>query len=164
MAKKKITKKPVSKRTTRATLDERNERLGNTDAPKPRKPRAQKPKPVVTTEPAINTVWREGTVEEFLGETQIVTPPAEEVRPYTHSYIFSSPVEYTKVNKNFIDSAWEWINFKLDDAKVYWKKHDPITVITDFAFAHPLMFGVVFSVVVGVVALGAAAAAQYFRW
>jgi hypothetical protein len=164
MAKKKITKKPVSKRTTRATLDERNERLGNTDAPKPRKPRTQKPKVVVTTEPAINTVWREGTAEEFLGETQTVTPPAEEVRPYTHSYIFSPPVEYTKVNKNFIDSAWEWINFKLDDAKVYWKKHDPITVITDFSFSHPLIFGVVFSVVVGVAALCVAVAAQYFRW
>jgi hypothetical protein len=164
MAKKKNTKKPVSKRTTRATLEERNERLGNTDAPKPRKPRAQKPKVVVTTEPATETVWREGTVEEFLGETQTVTPPAEEVRPYTHSYIFPPPVEYTKVNKNFIDSAWELINFKLDDVKVYWKKHDPITVITDFSFSHPLIFGVVFSVVVGVVALGAAAAAQYFRW
>jgi hypothetical protein len=119
---------------------------------------------VVTTEPATETVWREGTVEEFLGETQTVTPPAEQVRPYTHSYIFPPPVEYTKVNKNFIDSAWELLNFKLDDVKVYWKKHDPITAITDFAFAHPLMFGVVFSVVVGVVALGAAAAAQYFRW
>jgi hypothetical protein len=164
MAKKKITKKPVSKRTTPDTLDERNERLGKTDAPKTRKPRAQKPKVVVTTEPAINTVWREGTVEEFLGETQTVTPPAEEVRPYTHSYIFSPPVEYTKVNKNFIDSAWEWINFKLDDAKVYWKKHDPITVITDFAFAHPLIFGIGFCTTLGVASLGVALLAQYFKW
>lgn len=161
--KKKITKKPVSKRTTRATLDERNERLGKTDAPKTRKPRAQKPKVVVTTEPAINTVWREGTAEEFLGDTQ-TTPPAEEVRPYTHSYIFSPPVEYTKVNKNFIDSAWEWINFKLDDAKVYWKKHDPITVITDFAFTHPLIFGIGFCTVLGAASLGVALLAQYFKW
>lgn len=164
MAKKKNTKKPVSKRTTRATLEERNERLGNTDAPKPRKPRAQKPKVVVTTEPATETVWREGTAEEFLGETQTVTPPAEEVRPYTPSYIFPPPVEYTKVNNNFVDSAWEWINFKLDDAKVYWKKNDPITAIRDFAFTHPLIFGVGFAAVVGVVALGAAVAFQYLRW
>jgi hypothetical protein len=162
MAKKKI-KKPVSKRTTRATLDERNKRLGKTDAPKTRKPRAQKPKVVVTTEPAINTVWREGTAEEFLGDTQI-TPPAEEVRPYTHSYIFSPPVEYTKVNKNFIDSAWEWINFKLDDAKVYWKKHDPITAITDFAFAHPLFFAIVFSTAVLIVVLAFGITARIFGW
>jgi hypothetical protein len=162
MAKKKI-KKPVSKRTTRATLDERNKRLGKTDAPKTRKPRAQKPKVVVTTEPAINTVWREGTAEEFLGDTQ-TTPPAEEVRPYTHSYIFSPPVEYTKVNKNFIDSAWEWINFKLDDAKVYWKKHDPITAITDFAFAHPLFFAIVFSTAVLIVVLAFGIAARIFGW
>ena len=164
MAKKKITKKPVSKRTTRATTEERNERLGNTDAPKPRKPRAQKPKVVVTTEPATETVWREGTTEEFLGETQTVTPPAEEVRPYTPSYIFPPPVEYTKVNKNFVDSAWELLNFKLDDAKVYWKKHDPIAAIRDFAFTHPLIFGVGFAAVVGVVALGAAVAFRYLRW
>jgi len=164
MAKKKNTKKPVSKRTTRATLDERNERLGKTDAPKPRKPRTQKPKVVVTTEPAINTVWREGTAEEFLGETQTVTPPAEEVRPYTHSYIFSPPVEYTKVNKNFIDSAWEWINFKLDDAKVYWKKHDPITVITDFSFSHPIFFAIVFSTAVLIVVLAFGIAARIFGW
>jgi len=165
MAKKKNTKKPVSKRTTRATLDERNERLGKpvskrttpdtldernerlgkTDAPKPR---AQKPEVVVTTEPAINTVWREGTAEEFLGDTQTTPPPAE----------------YTKVNKNFIDSAWEWINFKLDDAKVYWKKHDPITVITDFAFAHPLIFGIGFCTALGAASVGVALLAQYFKW
>ena len=42
MAQKKNTKKPVSKRTTRATLDERNNSLGKTDAPKTRKPRAKK--------------------------------------------------------------------------------------------------------------------------
>jgi len=149
MAKKKITKKPVSKRTTPDTLDERNERLGKTDAPKPRKPRAQKPKPVITTEPAINTVWREGTAEEFLGDTQTTPPP---------------PVEYTKVNKNFIDSAWEWINFKLDDAKAYWKKHDPITAITDFAFAHPLFFAIVFSTAVLIVVLAFGIAARIFGW
>ena len=164
MAKKKITKKPVSKRTTRATTEERNERLGNTDAPKPRKPRVKKPTVVVTTEPASKVLWFEGSAAEFLGETQTVTPPAEEVRPYTPSYIFPPPVEYTKVNNNFIDSAWELINFKLDDLKVYWKKNDPITAIRDFAFTHPLIFGVGFAAVVGVVALGAAVAFRYLRW
>ena len=164
MAKKKNTKKPVSKRTTRATLDERNERLGKSDAPKTRKPRTKKPTVVVTPEPASKVLWFEGSAAEFLGETQTVTPPAEEVRPYTHSYIFSPPVEYTKVNKNFIDSAWEWINFKLDDAKVYWKKTDPIAAIRDFAFTHPLIFGVGFAAVVGVVALGTAAAFRYLTW
>jgi hypothetical protein len=149
MAKKKITKKPVSKRTTPDTLDERNERLGKTDAPKTRKPRAQKPKPVITTEPAINTVWREGTAEEFLGDTQTTPPP---------------PVEYTKVNKNVVYSAWEWINFKLDDAKAYWKKHDPITAITDFAFAHPLFFAIVFSTAVLIVVLAFGIAARIFGW
>ena len=138
MAKKKITKKPVSKRTTRATLDERNERLGNTDAPKTRKPRAQKPKVVVTTEPAINTVWREGTAEEFLGETQ-TTPP---------------PVEYTKVNKNVVYSAWEWINFKLDDAKAYCRKRDSVTLIQDIAFDYPATFAISFCVVLSAVCIG----------
>lgn len=55
MAKKKNTKKPVSKRTrtTRDTLDARNESL----TPKARKPRApRKPKVTVTTEPAFITV------------------------------------------------------------------------------------------------------------
>jgi hypothetical protein len=158
MAKKKNTKKPVSKRTTRATLDERNERLGKTDAPKPR---VKKTKPVITTEPAINTVWREGSAAEFLGDTdpQIVsqvvskvvswTPPAPQL---TESGYRS--VEYTKVNKNFIGSAWEWINFKLDDAKVYWKKNDPITAITDFSFAHPLIFAISFCVVLSAVCIG----------
>ena len=138
MAKKKITKKPVSKRTTRAALDERNERLGNTDAPKPRKPRAQKPKVVTTTEPAIETVWREGTAEEFLGETQTAPPP----------------VEYTKVNKNILDSAWEWINFKLDDAKAYCKKRDSVTLIRDIAFDYPATFGISFCVVLSAVCVG----------
>jgi len=166
--KKKITKKPVSKRTTRATLDERNERLGKTDAPKPR---VKKTKPVITTEPAINTVWREGSAAEFLGDTdpQIVsqvvskvvswTPPAPHL---TESGYRSA--EYTKVNKNVVDSAWEWINFKLDDAKVYWKKHDPITAITDFSFAHPLIFGIGFCTVLGAASLGVALLAQYFKW
>jgi hypothetical protein len=163
MAKKKI-KKPVSKRVKK------------TDIPKVRKPRVKKPKSVVTTEPAIKTVWSEGSVNDFLADVGAVptpvpthadtplVPPVEEVRPYTHSYIFSPPVEYTKVNKNFIDSAWEWINFKLDDAKVYWKKHNPITAITDFAFAHPLFFAIVFSTAVLIVVLAFGIAARIFGW
>ena len=139
MAKKKITKKPVSKRTTRAALDERNERLGNTDAPKPRKPRAQKPKVVVTTEPASKVLWFEGSAAEFLGETQTAPPP---------------PVEYTKVNKNIVDSAWEWINFKLDDAKAYCRKRDSVTLIRDIAFDYPATFGISFCVVLSAVCVG----------
>lgn len=53
MAKKKTVKKPVTKRTrtTRATIEQRNESLA------PKKPRApRKPKVTVTTEPAIVTV------------------------------------------------------------------------------------------------------------
>ena len=138
MAKKKITKKPVSKRTTRATIDERNERLGTSDAPKTRKPRVKKPEVVTTTEPAIETVWREGTAEEFLGETQTVPPP----------------VEYTKVNKNIVYSAWEWINFKLDDAKAYCSKRDSVTLIQDIAFEYPATFGISFCVVLSAVCVG----------
>lgn len=167
MAKKKNTKKPVSKRTTRATLDERNERLGKTDASKTRKPRAQKPEVVVTTEPAINTDWDIKTDDWRKGIDPSVVSEVEKILPPAPSCYISYPdrkVEYTKVNKNVVYSAWEWINFKLDDAKVYWKKNDPITAINEFAFAHPLIFGIGFVAVVGTVALGVAVAFRYLRW
>jgi hypothetical protein len=166
MAKKKNTKKPVSKRTTRATLDERNERLGKTDASKTRKPRSKKPEVVVTTEPAINTVFVNRSVEDIINDPFVVSEVEKIIPPAPSCYI-SYPdrkVEYTKVNKNVVYSAWEWINFKLDDAKVYWKKNDPITAINQFAFAHPLIFGIGFVAVVGTVALGVAVAFRYLRW
>lgn len=146
MAKKKNTKKSVSKRNK------------TTAAPKTRKPRAQKPEVVVTTESAITTVCPEVNAVEIPSDPQVVLEVASIVPPAPIE------VEYTKVNKNVFDSAWEWINFKLDDAKVFWKKTDPIAAIRDFAFTHPLIFGIGFAAVVGAVALGAAVAFRYLRW
>jgi len=173
MAKKKNTKKPVSKRTTPDTLDERNERLGKTDAPKTRKPRTQKPKVVVTTEPAINTVWREGTVEEFLGDTdpqvvsQVVskvvswTPPAPELPKSGSTPLIPIDVEWTKSSKyGWTDAAHE----VYDDFISKFKKKDCISEIQEFAFAHPLLFGIAFSTAVLIVVLGFGIAARIFGW
>jgi hypothetical protein len=174
MAKKKI-KKPVSKRTTRATLDERNKRLGKTDAPKARKPRAKKPESVVTTEPAVKTLWREGSVEEFLADyenhgrpdptvvSQVVswTPPAPEIPKSGSAPVVPVEVEWTRVSKNgWSDAAGELY----DDFISRMKKSDYTTKVFEFAFSHPLIFGISFCTALTAVAVGVAVLARYFRW
>ena len=162
MAKKKI-KKPVSKRVKK------------TDAPKARKPRAKKPESVVTTEPAVKTLWREGSVEEFLADyenhgrpcptvvSQVAawTPPAPEL-PKSGSYpAVPVEVEWTRVSKNgWMDSAAELY----DDFISKMKKSDYSTKVLEFAFAHPLIFGIAFCTALASVAIGVAALARYFRW
>ena len=173
MAKKKI-KKPVSKRTTRATLDERNKRLGKTDAPKTRKPRAKKPESVITTEPAVKTLWREGSVEEFLADhadhddhdhrnPSMVswTPPAPEIPKSGSHPAVPVEVEWTKVSDNgWFDAAAELY----DDFISKMKKSDYTTKVFEFAFSHPLIFGISFCAALTAVAVGVAMLARYFRW
>jgi len=155
MAKKKITK-PVSKRVKK------------TDAPKSRKPRAKKPKSVVTTEPAIKTVWSEGSVNDFLADvgaapTQVDTP-------------LVPPVEYTKISvptrlddldysekpnswvsaiKEFADRTTDWV----DDA--FAARFDKLKT---FAFDYPLVFAIAFCTALTGIAIGVAAVMRYFRW
>jgi len=168
MAKKKI-KKPVSKRvakprTTRATLEQRNEALGQ-PAPKPRKPRTMKPKVVTTTEPAIETVWKAGSAEDFLANTAngpVFIPNYPEQR-----------VEYTKVlRSSFVDDIAPWNSAFTVMCECTSKV---ITVVThgfvrgfqkvkEFAFDHPLIFGIGFCVALTGVAVAVATAARYFRW
>ena len=155
MAKKKITK-PVSKRVKK------------TDAPKARKPRAKKPKSVVTTEPAIKTVWSEGSVNDFLADvgavpTQVDTP-------------LVPPVEYTKISvptrlddldysekpnswisaiKEFADRTTDWV----DD--VFAARFDKLKT---FAFDYPLVFAIAFCTALTGISIGVAAVMRYFRW
>lgn len=169
MAKKKI-KKPVNKRvaktrrTTRATLEQRNERLGQ-DAPKTRKPRTPKPKVVTTTEPAIETVWKTGSAEDFLANTAngpVFIPNYPEQR-----------VEYTKVSRSsFVDDIAPWNSaFKVmseSTSKVFnVVTHGSVRrfeKVKEFAFDHPLTFAITFCTTLTGVAIAAAAAARYFRW
>lgn len=172
MAKKKI-KKPVSKRvaktprTTRATLEQRNERLGQ-DAPKTRKPRTQKPKVVTTTEPAIETVWKAGSAEEFLADTAASGP----VFIPTYS---EQRVEFTKVHVptrlDYMDDSktetWTSAIKKLHGRISNWFSEvgeRPIEKLKEFAFEHPLTFAITFCTVLTGVAIAVAAAARYFRW
>jgi hypothetical protein len=176
MAKKKI-KKPVSKRvtktrrTTRATLDERNETLGQT-APKTRKPRAQKPKVVTTTEPAIETVWKTGSVAEFLDDTAAPQTPAAPVfipnYPEQKVEYAAAPTRYWEIDENaekqgFFDSVLDQI------AQVkYWltgtRKTDSVHKYSVWAFNHPMLFGIGLSALLCAIAAGVAAAMRYFKW
>lgn len=176
MAKKKI-KKPVSKRvaktprTTRATLEQRNETLGQ-DAPKPRKPRAKKPKVVTTTEPAIETVWNTGSAKEFLADTAATVPASGSV------FIANYPeqrVEFTKVSVpsrlDYLDEIkpenWTSVikGFHADISKWFDEAADrPIEKLKEFAFDHPLTFAIAFCTVLTGVTIAAAAAMRYFRW
>lgn len=173
MAKKKTTKKPVSKRvakaprTTRASLEQRNETLGR-DTPKPRKPRAKKPKVVTTTEPAIETVWNTGSAKEFLSDTAANGP----VFIPTYS---EQRVEFTKVNVptrlDYMDDirteTWTSAIKELHGRISSWFSEvgeRPIEKLKEFAFEHPLTFAITFCTVLTGVAIAAAAAMRYFRW
>ena len=159
MAKKKI-KKPVSKRVKK------------TDTPKVRKPRVKKPKSVVTTEPAIKTVWSEGSVNDFLADVGAVPTPAP-----THADTpLVPPVEYTKISvptrldyfddlekpnswisaiKEFANRTTDWV----DD--VFDARFDKLKT---FAFDYPLVFAISFCTALTGIAIGVAAVMRYFRW
>jgi len=188
MAKKK-TKKPVSKRvskprTTRATLEQRNEALGQ---PKTRKPRAKKIKQdsvevTITEGPA--TQWVSGSADDFLDDNhpQVVskvvswvpseeaswvssTEPAAPSIPTSGSvFIPNYPdqkVEFTKVNKNgWVDAAGE----VYDDFICKMQKSEFTTTVRDFAFAHPMIFGIAFCTGILCVLTVTAVAARYFGW
>jgi hypothetical protein len=111
MAKKKTNKKPVSKRITKAAPKTR----------KPRTPRAQKPEVVVTTEPAIETVWRSGTVEEFLADTAPAPAPVAETYKFT-----VQPVEFTRMKSptlaETLKSQWDELTNSFANAPpaIFW--------------------------------------------
>jgi len=176
MAKKK-TKKPVSKRvaktprTTRATIEQRNEMLGR-DTPKPRKPRTKKAKVVTTTEPAIETVWKAGSAEDFLADTAVSVPASGSV------FIANYPeqrVEFTKVHvpsrlddmDNKQTETWTSAIKELHGNISKWfdeAADRPIEKLKEFAFEYPLTFAIVFCTALTGVAISAAAAVRYFRW
>lgn len=123
MAKK--TKKLVSKRIKPVV------------APKaPRKPYAKAVKPVeapvvvVTTEPAVQTLLQVEATDKPLNIT------------------WNYPVEYTKVSKDepLGDKVLDYTTSVITKVKSFFNKSDYITDIRDAAFAHPLIFGVLFAV------------------
>jgi hypothetical protein len=154
MAKKKI-KKPVSKRVKK------------TDAPKVRKPRAKKPKSVVTTEPAIKTVWSEGFVNDFLAD--VGAAPSQVDAPLV------PPVEYTKMrvptrldylNNSEKPNSWISAITEMADRTTDWLE-DAVVARFDklktFAFDHPLVFAIAFCTALTGIAISVAAVMRYFR-
>jgi hypothetical protein len=126
MAKK--TKKLVSKRIKPVVAPK---------APKaPRKPYTKAVKPVeapvvvVTTEPAVQTLF--------------ISEPTDKPLNITWNY----PVEYTKVSKDepLGDKVLDYTTSVITKVKSFFNKSDYITDIRDAAFAHPLIFGVLFAV------------------
>jgi len=126
MAKK--TKKLVSKRikpvvapkTPKAT------RKPYTKAVKP----VEAPVVVVTTEPAVQTLLQ--------------AEPTDKPLNITWNY----PVEYTKVSKDepLMDEVLNYSTSVISKVKSFFNKSDYITDIRDAAFAHPLIFGVLFAI------------------
>ena len=126
MAKK--TKKLVSKRIKPVVTPK---------APKaPRKPYTKAVKPVeapvvvVTTEPAVQTLLQVEATDKPLNIT------------------WNYPVEYTKVSKDepLCDKVLDYTTSVITKVKSFFNKSDYITDIRDAAFAHPLIFGVLFAV------------------
>ena len=126
MAKK--TKKLVSKRIKPVVTPK---------APKaPRKPYTKAVKPVeapvvvVTTEPATQTLLQVEATDKPLNIT------------------WNYPVEYTKVSKDepLGDKVLDYTTSVITKVKSFFNKSDYITDIRDAAFAHPLIFGVLFAV------------------
>ena len=126
MAKK--TKKLVSKRIKPVVAAK---------APKaPRKPYTKAVKPVeapvvvVTTESAVQTLLQVEATDKPLNIT------------------WNYPVEYTKVSKDepLGDKVLDYTTSVITKVKSFFNKSDYITDIRDAAFAHPLIFGVLFAV------------------
>jgi hypothetical protein len=126
MAKK--TKKPVSKRTKPVVAPKapKATRKPYTKAVKP----VEAPVVVVTTEPATQTLLQVEATDKPLNIT------------------WNYPVEYTKVSKDepMGDKVLDYTTSVITKVKSFFNKSDYITDIRDAAFAHPLIFGVLFAV------------------
>jgi hypothetical protein len=126
MAKK--TKKLVSKRIKPVVAPKapKATRKPYTKAVKP----VEAPVVVVTTEPAVQTLLQ--------------VEPTDKPLNITWNY----PVEYTKVSKDepLMDEVLNYSTSVISKVKSFFNKSDYITDIRDAAFAHPLIFGVLFAV------------------
>jgi hypothetical protein len=132
MAKK--TKKLVNKRIKPVVAPKapKATRKPYTKAVKPVEAPVEAPVVVVTTEPATQTLF-----------------PSGDTSPYSASnIIWEYPVEYTKVSKDepLADRVWDYSTSVISKMKSFFKKSDYITDIRDAAFAHPLIFGVLFCI------------------
>ena len=123
MAKK--TKKLVSKRI-KPVVTPKAPRKPYTKAVKP----VEAPVVVVTTEPAVQTLLQVEATDKPLNIT------------------WNYPVEYTKVSKDepLGDKVLDYTTSLITKVKSFFNKSDYITDIRDAAFAHPLIFGVLFAV------------------
>ena len=123
MAKK--TKKLVSKRI-KPVVTPKAPRKPYTKAAKP----VEAPVVVVTTEPATQTLLQVEATDKPLNIT------------------WNYPVEYTKVSKDepLGDKVLDYTTSVITKVKSFFNKSDYITDIRDAAFAHPLIFGVLFAV------------------
>jgi hypothetical protein len=133
MAKK--TKKLVSKRikpvvAPKAPKAPKATRKPYTKAVKPVEAPVEAPVVVVTTEPAVQTLLQ--------------VEPTDKPLNITWNY----PVEYTKVSKDepLVDEVLNYSTSVISKVKSFFNKSDYITAIRDAAFAHPLIFGVLFAV------------------
>ena len=128
MAKK--TKKLVSKRI-KPVVTPKAPRKPYTKAAKP----VEAPVVVVTTEPAVQTLLQVEPTKCWLDD-----------KPLTITW--NHPVEYTKVSKDepLGDKVLDYTTSVITKVKSFFNKSDYITDIRDAAFAHPLIFGVLFAV------------------
>jgi hypothetical protein len=130
MAKK--TKKLVSKRIKPVVAPKapKATRKPYTKAVKPVEAPVEAPVVVVTTEPAVQTLLQ--------------VEPTDKPLNITWNY----PVEYTKVSKDepLVDEVLNYSTSVISKVKSFFNKSDYITDIRDAAFAHPLIFGVLFAI------------------
>jgi hypothetical protein len=90
---------------------------------------------VVTTEPATQTLFTSEPTYATINDTPV-------------NITWNYPVEYTKVSKNkpLGDKVLDYTTSVITKMKSFFKKSDYITDIRDAAFAHPLIFGVLFCI------------------
>ena len=135
MAKK--TKKLVSKRIKPVVTPKapKAPRKPYTKAAKPVEAPVEAPVVVVTTEPAVQTLFQVETTKCWLDDKPL-------------NITWNYPVEYTKVSKDepLTDKVWDYTTSVITKVKSFFNKSDYITDIRDAAFAHPLIFGVLFAV------------------
>lgn len=174
MAKKKTTKKPVSKRvaktprTTRATIDQRNETLGKPCGHRSKTvvtPPPAEPVAVQTTyEPAIEVVNRMADRIDW----QLKNATHENCVSATVDYCVEYPpaVEYTKVNRKAhrkiagIDS-YSFYELICNIKQFRTKKIGD--ALGNLAFKHPLFFGTAVCVFLFAVSAAVAGVMRYFR-
>ena len=135
MAKK--TKKLVSKRIKPvvAAKAPKAPRKPYTKAAKPVEAPVEAPVVVVTTEPATQTLLQVEPTKCWLDDKPL-------------NITWNHPVEYTKVSKDepLGDKVLDYTTSVITKVKSFFNKSDYITDIRDAAFAHPLIFGVLFAV------------------